>query len=62
MPILFPVNRISDGKFEFGGSTIVLLVEKDKVEFDKEFFENTKNNDETYVLCGERIGYKKSDQ
>ena len=49
------------GKFEFGGSTIVLLVEKDKVEFDKEFFENTKNNDETYVLCGERIGYKKTD-
>jgi len=46
------------GKFEFGGSTIVLLVEKDKVEFDEEFFTNTKNDDETYVLCGERIGYK----
>ena len=46
------------GKFEFGGSTIVLLIEKDKVNFDEEFFINTKNGDETYVLCGERIGYK----
>lgn len=46
------------GKFEFGGSTIVLLIEKDKVEFDEEFFANTQKDDETYVLCGERIGYK----
>lgn len=46
------------GKFEFGGSTIVLLVEKDKVKFDEEFFTNTENDNETYVLCGERIGYK----
>lgn len=47
------------GKFEFGGSTIVLLVEKDKVKLDEEFFINTINDKETYVLCGERIGYKK---
>ena len=46
------------GKFEFGGSTIVLLVEKGKVEFDKEFFINTLNEDETIVLCGEKIGKK----
>jgi len=46
------------GKFEFGGSTIVLLVEKGKVKFDEEFFTNTKNNNETYVSCGECIGYK----
>lgn len=46
------------GKFEFGGSTIVLLVEKNKVKFDEEFFVNTQNDNETYVLCGERIGYK----
>lgn len=44
------------GKFEFGGSTIVLLVESNIVDFDEEFFTNTKNNEETYVLCGERIG------
>ena len=45
------------GMFEFGGSTIVLLIEKDKVSIDEEFFTNTKNDNETYVLCGERIGY-----
>lgn len=47
------------GKFEFGGSTIVLLVEKDKIILDEEFFINTKFDAETYVLCGEKIGYKK---
>ena len=45
------------GMFEFGGSTIVLLLEKDKIILDEEFFINTKNDDETYVLCGEKIGY-----
>ena len=44
------------GMFEFGGSTIVLLIEKDKVNFDEEFFTNTANGNETYVLCGEKIG------
>jgi len=46
------------GKFEFGGSTIVLLVEKNKVIFDEEFLINTNNETETYVLCGETIGKK----
>lgn len=44
------------GKFEFGGSTIVLLVEKNKVKFDEEFFVNTLNDIETKVKCGECIG------
>ena len=46
------------GRFEFGGSTIVLLVKKDAVELDAEFFENTANDCETVVKCGEKIGYK----
>lgn len=46
------------GRFEFGGSTIVLFVEKDRVEPDAELFENTRNGDETLVKCGERIGRK----
>ena len=46
------------GKFEFGGSTIVLLVEKDRVSLDPEFFENTANDSETVVRCGECIGKK----
>ncbi len=44
------------GKFEFGGSTIILLLEKDRVILDGEFFQNTQKNLETVVKCGERIG------
>lgn len=54
-----PVARGDEkGRFEFGGSTIVLLVEKDRVAFDEEFFVNTANDAETVVRCGERIGTK----
>lgn len=44
------------GKFEFGGSTIVLLFKKDTVEIDDDLIENTKNGYETAVKMGERIG------
>jgi len=44
------------GRFEFGGSTVVLLLERGRVELDEEFFENTAHDDETVVKCGERIG------
>lgn len=44
------------GRFEFGGSTIVLLLEKNAVKLDEEFFENTKNGYETKVKYGECIG------
>ena len=44
------------GKFEFGGSTIVLLFKKDAVEIDDDLIENTKNGYETAVKMGERIG------
>lgn len=46
------------GRFEFGGSTVVLLVEKDRVVLDEEFFRNTSNDCETAVKCGERIGVR----
>lgn len=46
------------GRFEFGGSTIVVLVERDKVVPDSEFLQNTADGYETAVLCGERIGTK----
>ncbi len=48
------------GKFEFGGSTIIVLVEKDRVVPDPEFLENTEKDLETVVKCGERIGVKKA--
>ena len=44
------------GKFEFGGSTVVVLIEKDKVALDEEFMTNTQNDLETNVKYGEKIG------
>ena len=44
------------GKFEFGGSTVIALVEKDKLCIDEEFLTNTKDGLETNVKYGEKIG------
>lgn len=44
------------GKFEFGGSTIVLLMKKDVVDIDEDIIVNTKNGKETIVKVGEKIG------
>ena len=46
------------GMFEFGGSTIVLLVKENTVNIDEEILQNTKNGLETIVKYGERIGTK----
>ena len=46
------------GRFEFGGSTIVVLLEKDRAVLDEEFFQNTAADKETIVRCGEKIGSK----
>ena len=47
------------GYFEFGGSTILLFVKNDVVDFDKDILKNSKNGNETKVKYGERIGIKK---
>ena len=44
------------GKFMFGGSTIVVLTQKNAVFADDEFLTNTRNDLETIVRCGEKIG------
>lgn len=44
------------GTFLYGGSTIVLLFEKDKVYISKELFEKTDDGVETPVKMGEVIG------
>lgn len=46
------------GYFEFGGSTIILLIEKDSVDILPSLFENTKLGYETVVKMGEPIGKK----
>jgi phosphatidylserine decarboxylase len=45
------------GYFAFGGSTVVLLVAKEKITIDADILENTKNNMETFVQMGEKIGH-----
>jgi len=47
------------GFFEYGGSTIILLVKKDNVKIDNYLINNTKRGYETKISIGERIGVKK---
>jgi phosphatidylserine decarboxylase len=44
------------GYFEFGGSTIVLLLEKNKVDVCPDLLENTRKGFETKLLQGEAVG------
>jgi len=46
------------GMFEFGGSTIVMLFQKNVIRPDDSIFENTRQNKETVVKMGEKIGEK----
>lgn len=46
------------GYFMYGGSTIVLLVESNKVKIDNEILKNSKKGIETIVRYGEKIGNK----
>jgi phosphatidylserine decarboxylase len=43
------------GYFEFGGSTVILLFEKNKIEFSEDLLRNTRDGIETYVLMGDTI-------
>jgi phosphatidylserine decarboxylase len=47
------------GLFKFGGSTVVLLFEKNKIQMDEDLVTNTSNGYETTVKMGERIGEEK---
>lgn len=44
------------GYFQFGGSTVVLLVKADKVKVDEDIWENSREGMETIVKFGEKIG------
>lgn len=44
------------GYFAFGGSTVVMLVDTNHFTIDTDLLANTKNNIETAVVMGERIG------
>ena len=46
------------GYFKFGGSTVVLLFEKDKIKIDQDLLRNTSNSLETTIKMGEQIAVK----
>lgn len=43
------------GKFLYGGSTVILLLEKERANIPQKLFDNTQNGLETPVLLGEKI-------
>lgn len=45
------------GRFLYGGSTVVVLLEKDRVKLDDALFENTLRGLETPVTMGETLGH-----
>ena len=49
------------GMFLFGGSTIVLLFQKDKILIDEDIVHNTNQGFETIIKYGEKIGIKYTD-
>ncbi|CDM67226.1 Phosphatidylserine decarboxylase proenzyme 1 [Clostridium bornimense] len=57
-----PNTKVSKGSekgyFKFGGSTVILFLEKNKVKIDDDILSETKKNIETKVKMGETIGLK----
>lgn len=51
-----PLKKADEmGYFAFGGSTIVVLFDRQKLKIDSDILENTKNRIETFVKMGEKI-------
>jgi phosphatidylserine decarboxylase len=51
------VKRGSEkGYFRFGGSTLILFAEKDRVRMDEDLLLHSQDGIETRVLFGESIG------
>lgn len=47
------------GRFEFGGSTVIVCLEKGRALIDKDIMKNSKKGIETVVKMGEKIGRAK---
>ncbi len=47
------------GMFLFGGSTVVLLLERDRAVIDEDIMRNSAQGYETVVKCGEKIGRRR---
>lgn len=57
-PLTKFVKGQEKGKFEFGGSTVILLLQKGAAVIDEELLENTRNGFESIVRLGAPIGKK----
>jgi phosphatidylserine decarboxylase len=57
----FVIKGEEKGYFKFGGSTVVLLFEKNKIRIDDDLLMNTLKGYETMIKEGERIGVSISD-
>ena len=52
-----PIRRgVEKGRFLYGGSTVILLVEKGKAQLDERFFTATEQGIETPVRMGQALG------
>ena len=49
------IRGMEKGCFEFGGSTIVVFVKKDAIEFNPDFLSQLKKNEEAAVYLGDSI-------
>lgn len=55
-PNTFVKKGEEKGYFLFGGSSCILLFEKNKIKIDSDILENSKNGIETKIFMGEKIG------
>ena len=46
------------GMFEFGGSTVLLLFQKNAIKVEEEILINTKKKRETMIKMGDKVGEK----
>lgn len=57
-----PGNEVSKGDekgyFKFGGSTVILFIEKSRIKIDSDILQQSSSGIETAVLVGEKIGTK----
>lgn len=47
------------GLFKFGGSTVILIFDGNRVKWDSDLLENTRAGHETRIVCGETIGSRR---
>lgn len=57
-PLTDFVRGQEKGKFEFGGSTVILLLQKGAAVIDDELLENTRDGKESVVRLGQKIGHR----